>query len=46
MVESIVLAAAGRLPTPEEKRVTLFVLGTAQDKKAAWIGVARAFAGK
>lgn len=44
MLEAIALAAAGRLPTAEEKRATLVLVVLAPDKKAAWIALARAFA--
>ena len=44
VLEAITLAAVGRLPTAEEKRATLAVIGTAQDKKAAWVALAKALA--
>lgn len=44
VLEGITLAAVGRLPTPEEKRATLAVIGTAQDKKAAYVKLAKALA--
>src|SRR5260221_7958908 len=40
--EAIALAAAGRLPTVEEKKATLAVIGTLSDKKAAWVAIAKA----
>jgi hypothetical protein len=40
----VTLAAAGRLPTAEERKATLAVVATAQDRKAAWVGLARALA--
>jgi hypothetical protein len=42
MLEAITLAALGRLPTDAEKRLTLGLVATAADRKAAWVGVARA----
>jgi hypothetical protein len=44
ILEAVTLAAAGRLPTAEEKKATLAVIGTAADKKAAWIAIARTLA--
>ena len=44
VLEAVTLAVVGRLPTAEEKRVTLAVMGTAQDRKAAWVGLAKAYA--
>ncbi|MDB5313073.1 MAG: hypothetical protein JWO38_7275, partial [Gemmataceae bacterium] len=44
VVEAVTLAAVGRLPTAEEKRVTLAVVATAQDRKAAWVGLAKSLA--
>jgi len=44
VLEAVTLAALGRLPTKEEKRATLAVFGTAQDRKAAWVGLAKAYA--
>jgi hypothetical protein len=46
VLEALTLAAAGRLPTAEEKRATLAVIATAADKKAAWVMLAEALAGK
>ena len=42
ILEAVTLAAAGRLPTAEEKKATLAVIGTLTDKKAAWIAIAKA----
>ncbi len=42
ILEAIALAAASRLPTAEEKKSTLAVLGTLTDKKAAWGAIAKA----
>jgi hypothetical protein len=44
VLEAVTLAAVGRLPTAEEKRATLAVIATAQDRKAAWVGLAKALA--
>ncbi len=44
MLEALTLAAAGRLPTAEEKRATLAVIAVTKDKKAAWIALANSFA--
>src|SRR5262249_55735910 len=44
VLEAVTLALLGRLPTKEEKRATLAVIGTAQDRKAAWVGLAKAYA--
>jgi RNA polymerase sigma factor (sigma-70 family) len=44
VLEAVTLAVLGRLPTVEEKRATLAVIGTAQDRKAAWLGIAKAYA--
>jgi hypothetical protein len=44
VLEAITLAAVGRLPTAEERRATLAVIGTAQDKKAAYVRLARSLA--
>jgi hypothetical protein len=44
VLESLTLAVFGRLPTPEEKRATLAVIGTAENKRAAWVGLANALA--
>jgi RNA polymerase sigma factor (sigma-70 family) len=44
MLEALTLAVMGRLPTAEEKRATLAVIGTAQDRKAGWVGLANAYA--
>lgn len=44
VLETVTLAVLGRLPTAEEKRATLAVIGTAQDRKAGWIGLAKAYA--
>ncbi|QDU18925.1 sigma-70 family RNA polymerase sigma factor [Urbifossiella limnaea] len=45
MLESLSLAAAGRLPTEVERRLSLAVLPTAADRAAGWTAVARALAG-
>ena len=42
VLEALTLAAASRLPTAEEKKSTLAVLGTLTDKKAAWVAIAKA----
>jgi hypothetical protein len=42
MLEAVTLAAARRLPTADEKRATLALIATAQDRKAAWVALARA----
>ncbi len=42
VLEAVTLAAASRLPTAEEKKSTLAVLGTLTDKKAAWVAIAKA----
>lgn len=44
ILEAITLAALGRLPTDVEKKLAAGV-GKAADRKAAWVGVARALAG-
>jgi len=44
MLEAITLAAAGRLPTEAEKKLTLGLVGKAADRKAAWLEVAKALA--
>lgn len=44
VLEAVTLAAAGRLPTDPEKRLVLATIGTAADKKAAWVEVAKALA--
>jgi RNA polymerase sigma factor (sigma-70 family) len=44
ILEAIVLAAAGRLPTAEERKATLAIIGTLTDKKQAWVAIARVFA--
>jgi hypothetical protein len=45
MLESLSLAAAGRLPTDVERRLALAVLPTSADRAAGWTAVARALAG-
>jgi hypothetical protein len=45
ILEAITLATLGRLPTDSEKKLTLASIGTAADRKAAWVAVARALAG-
>jgi len=42
ILEAVTLAAVSRLPTAEEKKATLAVIGIAADKKAAWIAVGNA----
>ena len=42
ILEAVTLAAASRLPTAEEKKATLAVIGIAADKKAAWIAIGKA----
>jgi RNA polymerase sigma factor (sigma-70 family) len=44
ILEAITLAALSRLPTDTEKKLAAGV-GKAADRKAAWVGVARALAG-
>ena len=44
MLEAITLAAAGRLPTDAEKKLTLGLIGKAADRKAAWLEVAKVLA--
>ena len=44
ILEAVTLPAAGQLPTTEEKKTTLEVIGTLTDKKAAWIAIAKALA--
>jgi RNA polymerase sigma factor (sigma-70 family) len=44
MLEAITLAAAGRLPTESERKLTLGLVGKAADRKAAWLEVAKALA--
>jgi hypothetical protein len=46
VLEALTLAAAGRLPTAEEKRATLAVIAIAADKRAAWVKLAESLAGK
>ena len=43
ILEALALAAAGRLPSAEEKKATLAVIGTLADKKAAWVAIAKTF---
>ena len=45
ILEALTLAAAGRLPTDVEKRLTLATLPTSGDRAATWAAVARALAG-
>jgi hypothetical protein len=45
VLEALTLAAAGRLPTDIEKRLTLATIPAAGDRAAAWAAVARALAG-
>lgn len=44
VLEAVSLAVLGRLPTAEERRVTLAVIGTVQDRRAAWLGLAKSYA--
>lgn len=44
VLEAVTLATLGRLPTAEEKRATLAVIGTAKDRKAAWVELGKALA--
>jgi hypothetical protein len=41
MLEAVTLAAAGRLPTETEKKLTLGLVAKAADRKAAWVEVAK-----
>ena len=45
ILEAITLATLSRLPTDAEKKLALAVAGTAADRKAAWVAMARALAG-
>jgi hypothetical protein len=45
ILEALTLAAAARLPTDVEKRLTLATIPAAADRAAAWSAVARALAG-
>ena len=45
MLEALSLAAAGRLPTEVERRLSLAVLPTSSDRAAGWTAVARSLAG-
>ncbi len=42
MLEALTLATVGRLPTDAEKRLTLSLVAKAQDRKGAWLDVAKA----
>lgn len=44
ILEAVTLAAASRLPTAEEKKATLAVIGTLADKKAAWVAIGKTLA--
>lgn len=44
ILEAVTLASAKRLPTAEEKKATLAVIGVAADKRAAWIAIAKSVA--
>jgi hypothetical protein len=44
VLEAVTLATLGRLPTDAERRVAVAAAGTAADRKAAWVAVARALA--
>jgi hypothetical protein len=46
MLEAVTLAAAGRLPTETEKRLTLALVSKSADRKAAWVEVAKVLAGE
>ncbi len=45
ILEALTLAAAGRLPTDVERRLTLATLPASGDRAATWAAVARALAG-
>jgi hypothetical protein len=45
ILEALTLAAHGRLPTDNEKKIVLATIGTVTDRKAAWVAVAKALAG-
>ncbi len=42
MLEAVTLATVGRLPSDIEKRLTLGLVAKAQDRKGAWVEVAKA----
>jgi RNA polymerase sigma factor (sigma-70 family) len=44
ILEAVTLASAKRLPTAEEKKATLAVIGVAADKRSAWIAIAKSVA--
>ncbi|HEY1187670.1 MAG TPA: sigma-70 family RNA polymerase sigma factor [Gemmata sp.] len=45
LLEAVTLATLSRLPTDAEKALTLAAVGSASDRKAAWVAVARALTG-
>jgi hypothetical protein len=45
LLEAVTLATLSRLPTDSEKKLVLASIGTAADRKAAWVSVAKALAG-
>ena len=45
ILESLTLATLGRLPTDSEKKLTLASIGSAKDRKSAWVAIAKALAG-
>lgn len=44
VLEAVTLATLSRLPTDAEKTLTLAVVGSAADRKAAWVAAAKALA--
>ena len=45
MLEAVTLATVGRLPTDTEKKLTLSLVATVTDRKAAWVAVAKSLTG-
>ena len=45
ILEAVTLATLSRLPTDSEKKLVTASIGSAADRKAAWVAVARALAG-